>query len=244
MIGDFLVYAFGLLAQKARDKARDEGIAKGAGLVPEERLSHLNYQLACATEHRDDYLKALQELSGIADSVVTKHHVDAIRERMKTAEKERDKARAELAAIKEEPKPYLKASYERDFKKARMSCETARLGARGAAMNESVVDAIAAALDAYEAEAGVSARGPTWEELEAWCKRNSISFDRMRRGIEKHAAIREAEESLAEMKAIAELLSSLSGREWMDAQKRWDAAKRRYDNAVAAFQRTEKAHGE
>ena len=111
-------------------------------------------------------------------------------------------------------------------------------------MNESVVDAIAAALDAYEAEAGVSARGPTWEELEAWCKRNSISFDRMRRGIEKHAAIREAEESLAEMKAIAELLSSLSGREWMDAQKRWDAAKRRYDNAVAAFQRTEKAHGE
>lgn len=79
-----------------------------------------------------------------------------------------------------------------------------------------------------------------WEELEA----NSISFDRMRRGIEKHAAIREAEESLAEMKAIAELLSSLSGREWMDAQKRWDAAKRRYDNAVAAFQRVEKAHGE
>lgn len=107
-----------------------------------------------------------------------------------------------------------------------------------------------AALDDYDAEQAreawreVSARGPTWEELEAWCKRNSIGFDRMRRGIEKQASIREAEESLAEMKAIAELLSSLSGREWWDAQKRWDAAKRRYDNAVAAFQRTEKAHGE
>lgn len=112
MIGDFLVYASGLLAQKARDKARDEGIAKGAGLVPEERLSHLNYHLACATRHRDDYLKALQELSGIADSVVTKHHVDAIRERMKTAEKERDALRAELEAVKERAKIATQAGVE------------------------------------------------------------------------------------------------------------------------------------
>lgn len=146
MIGDFLVYAFGLLAQKARDKARDEGIAKGAGLVPEERLSHLNYQLACATNDRDDYLKALQELSGIADSVVTKHHVDAIRERMKTAEKERDKAQAELAAIKEEPEPYLKASYERDFKKARTSCEAA----------EKERDALRAQLEAVKERAKIA----------------------------------------------------------------------------------------
>lgn len=112
MIGDFLVYAFGLLAQKARDKARDEGIAKGAGLVPEERISHLNYQLACATTHRDAYLKALQELSGIADSVVTSHHVDAIRKRMKTAEKERDEARAELEAIKARAKSATQAAVE------------------------------------------------------------------------------------------------------------------------------------
>lgn len=49
----------------------------------------------------------------------------------------------------------------------------------------------------------MSARGPTWAHLAAWCRRNLVDAKRMREDIERHEARDEADAALADLRRIA-----------------------------------------
>jgi hypothetical protein len=75
-------------------------------------------------------------------------------------------------------------------------------------------------------------KGPTWEELEDWCRHNLVDFKKMRRKIVQLAADRKAKSTLDDMLRLAEEGKTLTGAAWSANQRLWDIAYRDHERAM------------
>jgi hypothetical protein len=75
-------------------------------------------------------------------------------------------------------------------------------------------------------------RGPTWEELEDWCRHDGVDFERMKRHIIRRTADREAKRALDEMLRLVEEAKGLTGADWLANQRLWDEAHRDHNRAM------------
>lgn len=78
-------------------------------------------------------------------------------------------------------------------------------------------------------------KGPTWAQIDAWCRRNLVDAKRMREDIERHAARDEASDALAELRRISRELADCVGLDrdkFLRLSDEFDAADRRHEEAM------------
>jgi hypothetical protein len=77
----------------------------------------------------------------------------------------------------------------------------------------------------------VTARGPTWDELRAWCAYQGQNFDRLKEWMTRHRAEAEVKRTLDEMTRLAEVRPKTAA-EWREHSKAWDANERAHERAL------------
>jgi len=83
------------------------------------------------------------------------------------------------------------------------------------------------------------ARGPTWEELRAWCGYGGQNFERLRDWLTNRAAAVEVKRTLDEMRRLAETKPT-DRAEWVEHEKQWQANQRAHERALnIAFPRSD-----
>ena len=79
----------------------------------------------------------------------------------------------------------------------------------------------------------MSARGPTWAQLAAWCRRNGVDSARVRDDIERHAADEEARHWRDEMHRLStEAGPHLTGAKWLENQRLFTEAQSKFNAAM------------